>query len=265
VRLAIRFPACKGCHYDLAAFSPNVMSSPSFSLPLRPVRTIRVFERVCEQIRQQIDAGLLKPGDKLPPERELAREFNVSRPAVREALRALESIGVVSLYKGVTGGAFIRNQDHVARLAQSLTEALDSQMREGMVLLDAYRELLTTVVMLAAQRASATEVEAIEAAIRAAEGSDNTDSGRQVWSAIATASNSPVLALLLDTLGVVTWLVQAPQIQGPMHGVTQTRIRLLDAIRAHNVPVAVKEARIFLDRYANNTASGLFRPFISGK
>ena len=72
--------------------------------PFGPVRTRRVFEDICDQIRGQVLGGILRPGDKLPAERELAEQFGVSRTAVREALRSLEIAGVVKLQKGVKGG-----------------------------------------------------------------------------------------------------------------------------------------------------------------
>ncbi|WP_198161318.1 FadR/GntR family transcriptional regulator, partial [Variovorax sp. WDL1] len=72
-------------------------------LSFQEVKTRRVFEEICAQIRKRLASGVLKPGDKLPAERDLAVEFKVSRPAVREALRTLEISGVVSLQKGVKG------------------------------------------------------------------------------------------------------------------------------------------------------------------
>jgi hypothetical protein len=57
-----------------------------------PLRTRRVFEEICEQIRRDMAAGRLRPGDKLPAERVLAQMFKVGRNAVREALRSLEVV-----------------------------------------------------------------------------------------------------------------------------------------------------------------------------
>ena len=61
----------------------------------RPIRTRRAFEEICERIREQLALGVLKPGDKLPPERELAQQLGVSRNVLREALRSLEGEGLV--------------------------------------------------------------------------------------------------------------------------------------------------------------------------
>jgi DNA-binding GntR family transcriptional regulator len=77
----------------------------------RPIHTRRAFEEICERIREQLDLGVLKPGDKLPPERDLAQQLGVSRNVLREALRSLEMAGVLRLRKGVKGGAFVREGD----------------------------------------------------------------------------------------------------------------------------------------------------------
>lgn len=62
---------------------------------------------MAEQLKQSILLGHFEPGDRLPSERELASEFQVSRVAVREALRALENSGFIITRQGITGGAFI--------------------------------------------------------------------------------------------------------------------------------------------------------------
>jgi GntR family transcriptional repressor for pyruvate dehydrogenase complex len=73
----------------------------------KPFKQLRVSEGISEQIKQSILLGKFKPGDKLPPERELAEQFQVSRVAVREALRILELSGFIVTRQGITGGAFV--------------------------------------------------------------------------------------------------------------------------------------------------------------
>src|SRR5256885_7517416 len=77
----------------------------------RAVRTPRVYEHIVAQIERAIYEGRLAHGDKLPPERQLVREFGASRVAVREALRALEHRGLVEVRQGSAGGYFIRELD----------------------------------------------------------------------------------------------------------------------------------------------------------
>ncbi len=69
--------------------------------------TRRAFEDVFHQIREAIVDGRLKPGDRLPPQRELKELFQVSRATVMEALRVLEQADLITIRPGTTGGAFV--------------------------------------------------------------------------------------------------------------------------------------------------------------
>ncbi len=64
------------------------------------IRKTKVYEKIAHQIQRLIRDGLLKPGDKLPPERELAEMFQVSRSSLRDAIRALELMGLVEPRQG---------------------------------------------------------------------------------------------------------------------------------------------------------------------
>lgn len=72
-------------------------------LPYKPIKKIRLYEEVANQIKQTIFSGDLKPGDQLPSERELAETFNVGRPTIREALRTLGVLGLVESNPGFKG------------------------------------------------------------------------------------------------------------------------------------------------------------------
>src|SRR5713101_5118674 len=64
------------------------------------IRKTKVYEKVAQQIQRLIRDGLLKPGDMLPPERELAEMFQASRSSLRDAIRALELMGLVAARQG---------------------------------------------------------------------------------------------------------------------------------------------------------------------
>lgn len=80
-------------------------SPPLFS----PIHSHRAFEQVSTNIKELIFQGILKPGDKLPSETQLASQFNVGRQTIREALRLLELSGFIVIQKGGTGGPTISN------------------------------------------------------------------------------------------------------------------------------------------------------------
>src|SRR5207253_9164354 len=70
------------------------------AVELGPIKSTRIYEEIVRQVKQMIAEGRLKSGDRLPPERDLAEKFVVSRSSVREALRALESLGLVEIRAG---------------------------------------------------------------------------------------------------------------------------------------------------------------------
>ena len=72
-----------------------------------PVSVARASSSIADQIRQAIVTGKLDQGERLPPERELAEQFGVSRVTVRDALRALEATGLIEVRVGARGGAFV--------------------------------------------------------------------------------------------------------------------------------------------------------------
>jgi len=75
-------------------------------MPVRAIQSQRVYEQIAEHLTQLIRDRNMKPGDRLPPERELASQLGVSRPSVREAMIALETAGVVEVRTG--SGTYIR-------------------------------------------------------------------------------------------------------------------------------------------------------------
>ncbi|MDP3492560.1 MAG: GntR family transcriptional regulator [Hyphomonadaceae bacterium] len=123
------------------------MQRPPNRLPpddLEAPRAPRAFEEICAQIRAKLIAGELKPGDRLPTERELAVHHGVSRTAVREAMRSLEMFGLIALRKGSQGGAFIL--DNAAGLvSQNFRDMLDF----GRISLETFFEARTHIAAAA--------------------------------------------------------------------------------------------------------------------
>jgi GntR family transcriptional repressor for pyruvate dehydrogenase complex len=76
-----------------------------------PAQPVRAFEAVLAQLREAIVSGALSPGDRLPNQRDLARQLGVSRSSVLQAMRVLERTGLVEVKPGARGGAFVRATD----------------------------------------------------------------------------------------------------------------------------------------------------------
>lgn len=104
----------------------------------RPVQPVRAYERIVEQVEEALASGALKPGQRLPSERELVTQFAVSRSTVREALRVLESNGVIRSRPGdprgpevlaFSNGGLAKQMTRLARVEQlSLAELVAFRM-----------------------------------------------------------------------------------------------------------------------------------------
>lgn len=90
--------------------------------PFKPLKKVKLYEEVAEQIKKSVFNGQLEPGDPLPSERELARMFNVGRPTVREALRALNVLGIIEMNQNEKG--YIVRENDVAQYMETLGEQL---------------------------------------------------------------------------------------------------------------------------------------------
>lgn len=78
------------------------------SLVLSPVQSNAAYTAVVENLRRALLLGRFLPGEKLPPERELAAQLQVSRTTLREAIRVLEGEGLIEIKRGATGGIVVR-------------------------------------------------------------------------------------------------------------------------------------------------------------
>lgn len=91
------------------------------------VRRVRSFDDVVEQVRGAIIDGSILAGERLPSERELAEQFGVSRATLREALRALEAVGLIKIRVGAHGGAFATD-GALDRSVESLRHVVDVEV-----------------------------------------------------------------------------------------------------------------------------------------
>jgi len=90
--------------------------------PFKPLKKVKLYEEVAEQIKKSVFNGQLEPGDPLPSERELARMFNVGRPTVREAFRTLDVLGIIEMNQNEKG--YIVRENDVAQYMETLGEQL---------------------------------------------------------------------------------------------------------------------------------------------
>src|SRR5271170_6830105 len=172
----------------------------------RPIHTRRAFEEICERIREQLALGVLKPGDKLPPERDLAQQLGVSRNVLREALRSLEMAGVLRLLKGVKGGAFIQEGD-TSRMNEVMRDMLSLGTISVRELSEARIHVLDLVVRLACVNARQPDFAALEANIERTEVAtregrllDRVECSREFYKLLAAATRNKVIAMIVASV-----------------------------------------------------------------
>src|SRR5438270_4168732 len=128
---------------------------------IEPIRRSRLYQGIVEQIEGLLERGDLRPGDQLPPERQLAEQFQVSRASVREALRTLELLGIVETRAG--GGTFVRQTT-----PDDLAKPLQSLMARGHTLADVgeFRRLIEPAIAAsAAARITASQLAELRAVV----------------------------------------------------------------------------------------------------
>lgn len=166
----------------------------------------RVYESVAEQIRQAIFSGQLAPGHKLPPERDLARQFQTSRVALREALRALEQEGMIAIKRGFGGGAFVADFDHALRaLADSLNTVVKLGQAKSAHLTEARTIFEPELARLAALRADDADLKAMEDLVDAQErdlraGVLTRKHDIEFHTVVANACHNPVLTIVVSAI-----------------------------------------------------------------
>jgi GntR family transcriptional regulator, transcriptional repressor for pyruvate dehydrogenase complex len=128
----------------------------------RPVATRRTFEEAVEQIAETIRAGSFRVGDRLPSERDLSAQMEISRPTLREAIKVLSDAGVVSVRPGPRGGMYVLTEAVPHDLVRSRTEMRVSEVSG---VLEARRLLEPRVAQLAGLYATPEDFEFMQRTI----------------------------------------------------------------------------------------------------
>ncbi len=203
------------------------------SMPITPVKSTKLYHLIVEQLKQLIQSGEYRPGDKLPPERELAQRLRVSRAPVREALVALELLDVV---EGRVGDGWF-----VKRAPDS---SLDVSSVEGRPPSDILQARVLVECAIAEQVAAHHDDELVVGLHQAVEafadelrrGQLNGEADRSFHLLLARASGNAVFADLVAYL----WDLQNGQFFRLVEGMTgNERPRLERYVREHR---AVYEA-----------------------
>jgi len=231
---------------------PTARPAPMY----KRIQTRRAFEEVASQIRDQLSSGALVPGDRLPPERELARQFDLSRNTVREALRSLEMAGILEFRKGMHGGAFVR-EGHGSAVIAGFTDLFRLGMFEPEHLKEARLLVGMAVTRAACRRATEGDIaalranlEASDAAVREGRTAERMRLGLEFHRQLAKGSGNPIYMVLTDALmEVQAQLIELGLLSPtPNELVMPSRHRITEYVAARDEDKAVAE----MERNINN-------------
>jgi fatty acid metabolism transcriptional regulator FadR len=175
-------------------------------LPFKPVHKRRAAEQVAEQIREQILGGTFQPGQRLPPERDLAAFFGVNRTTLREALRSLEQQRLLDIHHG-DGATVLDVQLHAGLDLLAYLVKLDGQLDLSILteILEARRAFGLELARLAALRATEEDLQNLDRLLGQMAEPELQDERVQDldWSffeALARAAHNRVFSLILNTI-----------------------------------------------------------------
>ena len=220
-------------------------------------RKVKVVDEIIESLRQDIVTRRLPDGARLPSEKELSDQFRVSQPTVREAIRALETMGLIEVLHG--NGTFVRSQGDYA-LASALQTLLQLENVGIMEVLAVRQVLGRHSIELAAVRATEADLKAIASACSYFDEAGGKQDAEVVVAhimefqkAVSAAAQSPLLQSLEGFLLGLLQAVQASSLSGKGVQFWRTRAR---AFQPHRVAILKglqsrdpAKARDAMDRY----------------
>lgn len=210
------------------------------------IRKGKLYEEVARQIESFI-LGKMKPGDKLPPERELAEMFSVSRSSIRDAIRSLQSMGLVEPRQGVGTVVCEITADSVIN---PLANVLGRKRQIVTELLDVRKMLEPPLAARAAIHASADEIAEMEEILRRQQqkvvrNENAVEEDSEFHYAIAMASDNSVVLKVLDVLMDLLRETRerSLQVEGRAQKSLDGHRRILSAIKRHDTDAAQNAMR----------------------
>lgn len=224
--------------------------SPS-PLAFTAVRKTRVFEGVAQQLQRLIVEGALKPGERLPPERELCARLGVSRGSLRDAIRMLELAGLVVPRQGEGTVVADLSPETVAAPIASMLVRKRELLAE---LLDVRRMIEPALAARAAERATPEDVARLEDVLRRQEekvqrGEPTIGEDGEFHYQLALAARNGVVRSVLDVLMQLLRETRARSLQTPgrPRRSLEGHQRILEAIRRRDPGAAEAAVRRHLE------------------
>lgn len=227
----------------------------------KPVRTKTASSEVSAQIKEMIRQGQLQPGDRLPPERELAEILGVSRTTLREALRSLSAIGMISIRQGE--GSFVEHFK-LEGILEPLSVLFHLEGDEsGIRSFSEVRVILEVeTAALAAKRADAEDIRIIDECVASMveevrNGGVGDIADADFHLALAKASKNPLILRLMETITDLmkhTYQASRKQLfldQGTLEEIYNSHSEVAEAIRMKKPQIARQRMKDHLKRVEN--------------
>ena len=220
------------------------------TIVLEPIRPKKISEEIVSQVKQLISKGELKPGDRIPSERELATMLGVSRPSVREAIMVLEAMGFVESRQG--GGTYVKalTEASIMNPLAKLVEKRDPELLRSLA--EVRMGLESWSAYLAAQRATDSDIAEMRRLYKvmekqAAKGGWSPDVDAEFHYAITSASHNSLQMHVLDSIHslfhatIQVALMEFYQQQGHVQLLLTHHHDIMEAIAAHDPELARKK------------------------
>ncbi len=225
-------------------------------------RKERLSDRVASRLEELIVHRVLKAGQRLPPERELAEMFEVSRTVVREATHNLTAKGLLEIRAGK--GAHVTGPS-TAIVVESLTLVLRSEGGLSIEdLHDVRRILEIAIVARAADRATDEDISCLEDTLQSmeeveVESKDMVDLDVEFHRAIAIAAHNPLFIILLDSIGELLLAIRRISFQYPetLHKARYHHRNILEKVKSKDSRQAQEAMSAHLDEAEDTMGKAL--------
>ncbi len=216
-------------------------------------RGAKLYEEIAARMIDDIHAGKLNPGDRLPPERALAEKYGVSRTVIREALRSMEMMGCVESHVGA--GTYIKSPD-VSNIVEPFAMAFKQSGKE---LIEVRLILETEIAALAARRRTDEQLLALEKTLVDMEddlqaGGNGVKADEDFHVLLATAAGNEALSVMMNMCAGI--LSRTRPITQSVKNVPRMTLKdhtmICEAIRMQDERAARRHMRAHLNRALRN-------------
>ncbi len=225
---------------------------------LEPLKKTRLYEEIVDQLITLMKMGKLKPGDKLPSERQLSEELHVSRTAIREALRSMESMGYIDSKVG--GGTYVKSVT-LDNVMDPFTVMLSQDEKLISELVDVRLLLEGEIASLAAKNATDEQIADVRRCLEDMKndiesGGIGLNGDNEFHSLLAKIANNSALMLILNMCSELLSKTREATltIEGMPQIALDDHLEILAALEEHSPTLATKLMRKHLKKAGRNLA-----------